>query len=545
MPLSQGAPGQGGGIMAGADFQARMQREERKHAMKMRLQSLEAQQREQQIHKTAETMDSRITQQAHEADRAGYLSEQDRLTAQQMRGKVREWASPEAREARELERERTSAEAQYSIDAHRSKREFLGLRSEVTRSQLEREILSTQVGQELETNQAVWETATTMFPPGDKITPRKYRKFRESLERMNISPDQYGLPARGERLTDEHKTRIKEMRDRALYNLDTQREISAERRRVEDQVELSMRTHQIPLLQEQRAHLDQLIERYPDDEGLALRREEVDQALQTALHGTGQGAAPQGAVSELVQEKLHHQTFLQDIDQALELINEDWTRAGAAGRIRTIVQSGLDAATSVQDLFGENTSQWAQGFIQDTRQQIRRDIEAGRVVEEDIQSMQEMMSGFDPAIPKIGELEKTLAYRLARLNWGPGRLNVDAVQNARSSVRMTGFFEGPRTVLERLNFQRDRVHRRLHDIEFEKRELMGIPDRKTSYSPETTRREGEIVGIDEDRGMNVYRMPDGTIQYEDGTMVPLDLLPQQQVPSPQVQEQIPHMPRVP
>jgi len=530
MPLSgqqQQMRGQGGGLMAGADFQRQKARQARKAQLQMAGQQLQNQKAAMEL-ETARRQAPYAEQQAQfEAQQAQMEFQQEALDVheQQMDISEREAEAP----LRELDRQQRAVEKQMTLENQREKTELNMMEKRAEAEQHEMDVRQARA-EEAET---LNDMMVSTLPADRPIQSHHVQALRDNLSHMGLDPDEHGLPDPDE-MTEKDKTELRQALKTAQVNADVVRDQMEKQRQLELDSEKAIRNHELVRLHEYERQLLNRIENDGMDDLSARQLEDV----QAKIRDKG-GRPSESAMQDIIHEKSRVSQARTDIEAVLTMIEDTDTSFGVRGGIQQIFQRGIDAGSDIGQMFGADVQEGAQHVMTDVHSRLERDVAA---YGDENDELEDMVGYFDPNLPQLAEFEKALAYDIARARWGPGRLNQQAVEQARESVRIFprhpfDFF-GEQDVYHRLEAvynqlgQRERALQYRYEGEmpdsdsFESRftsfRQAGQPMDSDILDPDTVKKQGTRMGVieaDDGTELSFYETPAGFFT-EEGERIP-------------------------
>lgn len=289
------------------------------------------------------------------------------------------------------------------------------------------------------------------------MTDRQLKRLRRDATHMGFDPDEMGIP---EQLNAGGARTLRQRRNLAVNNVEQQQE--TEQMRLEE--EMSAAEDRLVRYADELDEVERKLEISPDDPQLLRRKRFLEKGMEreTAITGrTPEDVAP--SMRDKLAEEYHTAQYMEeDIERAIGLLEEDMTRAGVPGAIQNIMQQSRDIATTVPEMFNNPAGQWVTDqVVTHTSGQAHEDtIRYADEPERDF----DYAEWFDPALSELRQFENAMAYRLARMRWGPGRINMDTVNRARNEIGITGI-RSPQDAMARLRSVSSEIRRKQKGLE--------------------------------------------------------------------------------
>ena len=274
------------------------------------------------------------------------------------------------------------------------------------------------------------------------MTREDYKLFKKQLRNLTgKEPSDYGLPAR---LTSNGREQVKRVLNQAIVDQDMHREIHRERVAAEIEDEYRQPSDELVRLQEERDRLQETILNEDmssrEYEDYVLRIGEITDRIQKATAITGR--TPEDIAPSL-QDEIY--TSFQDaqlmntqLEHVVDLVEDEPLRAGVPGMLGKLTQDTLAPVnelmgTRLEQFFPKGSAKRMKEFAAQAEADAAMATFSGRLDTNDYEAF------FDPGLSDIEQLERALAYRLARIRKPSGRLNVDDLKHARAEINMQGW----------------------------------------------------------------------------------------------------------
>lgn len=376
----------------------------------------------------------------------------------------------------ELQKQRASTRMNQIESSYYRQKTEADMSNQLAQAERAREALRQE---EMQTNQAVRDRIAEWIRPDQNITPEIVGNLRSSLQNDGINPDEMNIPS-PDNMTDRDKVRLRQTADTARNDVEEQQRQMRETRQRQNKAIETYLSSEIGFLQQRRRRMNNLVKNNPENELYAEELKEINQMLGSKVNeakangrsdiaAMGGGMTP-NRIEELNARRMEMKNAENNIQSVIQSIRDKPSLGGITGTMRGIGETVLGSAdsltgsVSLREVFGDEQAQKLQNMVRSTRQEVIRDSEAGRV---DSDSQNEIMTMFDPRQPQLKELERTLAYEVARMRKPGGRLNTQDVENAMDSVKITGatspgeVYYRMRSVLREIRNRRAMVESRL------------------------------------------------------------------------------------